>query len=96
LFFKDSKAQIAGTCPAASCTLGAPHCLRLALADAKQCAGQFFDMSFSFNHWYFFQHICFHFLSHFSVICGVEGQMIQQTIDNNFCMLGGGISILRF
>ena len=43
-------------------------------ADTKQCTGKFFDWSFSFNRWYYFQCICFHFNFHcFSFLSGLWG-----------------------
>ncbi len=64
-------------------------------------AGRFFDWTFSFNHFYSFQNICFHFkvfLFHFSVVCKGGGQITQQYISQLFLhlgvgsVLGGGIS----
>jgi hypothetical protein len=60
-------------------------------ADAKQFANIFFDLSFSFNHWYCFQHICFHFkFCCFSFLSGLwsRGKWHSKPFDNDFCAWG--------
>ena len=59
-------------------------------------AGRFFDWPFSFNHFYSFQNICFHFkvfLFHFSVVCKGGGQIPLQYISQCFLHLGVGSAL---
>jgi hypothetical protein len=64
------------------------------LVDTEQCAGKFFDSSFSFDHWYCFQRICFHFKFHCFLISQWSLGGGANDTTNHFTMisvLGGGI-----
>ncbi len=57
-------------------------------------AGKFFDCPFSFDCFYIFQNMCFHFaVCPFSFLSGLGGAITQQTITQYFCTWRWGLCL---